>query len=400
MSRSQVRGKTLVGVAGPEVTGKAATSGTFRPGDVLICPALSLDHYKQAMDSAAVLCSAGGLTGHLPSICRIRGIPVVIFEPGDLAAIAVGASVTVSPATGTATVHDREQGGQPIGHAAARRDPGDFAPIEAVIALCADIDAVNGCVASGLVDSFFIREEFLWTALAAEKKRSALITSPAEGAALLRAEADAMLRSLMPGQSLTFRLLDLRSDEAEVLELDVAGEGGEPNPELGLHGSRRIAQDARYQAMIRTLRPELRGAPIKWSIPFINDEFELNQILGRLEVTDTRDWGVFVETPAAVCQLPRMLDSGVSVVNVGTKDLVQFVLAADRNNRAVAHVYDTRHPAVMSALSAIVSHCTGYDVTLRIFALGADIGYYRSCLPTDTRFMLCASELIQSFSAA
>jgi phosphoenolpyruvate-protein kinase (PTS system EI component) len=180
-----------------------------------------------------------------------------------------------------------------------------------------------------------------------------------------------------------------------VLELEVAEPVSEPNPELGMHGSRRIAQDVSYQKMIRILTSQLRADAITWSIPFINDEFELRHILGQLRVTDAHRWGAFVETPAAVCQLPRMLDTGVSVVNVGTKDLVQFVLAADRNNHAVAHVYDTRHPAVMSALSAVVNHCAGYDVVLRIFALGKDLDYYRSWLPPETRFMLCASELIE-----
>jgi pyruvate, water dikinase len=398
--RSLVHGKTLVGGTRPAVTGRAATADEFQPGDVLICPALSLDHYQQAMDSAAVLCSAGGLTGHLPSICRIRGIPVVIFDRADLGAITVGASVTVDPATGSATVDGTGWDSRRTGHVIVRPDLSGLEPIEAVIAVRADMHAVNISKAANLVDSFFIREEFLWTAIAADQTHSARIASPADGALLLRSEAEAMLSSLAHGQGLTFRLLDLRSDEAAVLELEVAGPVSEPNPELGLHGSRRIVQDARYQEMIRILTSQLRADAITWSIPFINDEFELRQILDKLDVTNAHGWGVFVETPAAVCQLPRMLDTGVSVVNVGTKDLVQFVLAADRNSNAVAHVYDTRHPAVMSALSAVVNHCAGYDVTLRIFALGKDLDYYRSWLPPETRFMLCTGELIQLISPA
>lgn len=395
-----VRGQTLVGTTMPSVTARAATAGYFRPGDILICPALSLDHYQAVLDSIAVLCSAGGLTGHLPSICRIRGIPVVILDPADLAAIATDALVTVDPAIGTAVMASAGAHGRTSGATGGRMILSGLAPIEAVVAVRADIDAVNRASAAGLVDSFFIREEFLWTALAADPARSLPPASASAAAGLLRAEAEAMLAALTIGQRLTFRLLDLRSDEAEALALDVAGRATEPNPELGLHGSRRIAQDGRYQETIRTLTAELGSAAITWSIPFINDERELDDILGKLQVKDACGWGVFVETPAAVCQLPSMLDRGLSVVNVGTKDLVQFVLAADRNNHAVAHVYDTRHPAVMAALSAIVSRCVGYDVTLRIFVLGADLDYYRSRLPEDTRYMLCAGELIQMLSQA
>lgn len=379
----------------PSVTARAATGRSFRPGDVLICPVLSLDYYQAVMASVAVLCTAGGLTGHLPSICRIRGIPVVIFDPAALAAIATDALVTVDPAAGTAVFIVTGACGHASGAAAVPLLPSTLAPIEAVIATRADIDAVNCSSAAALVDSFFIREEFLWTALAADPARSLPPGSASAAAALLRAEADAMLAALTSVQNLTFRLLDLRSDEAEVLALDVPGRVSEPNPELGMHGSRRIAQDVRYQQTLRMLIAELQGAAITWSIPFINDERELEDILGKLQVKDVSGWGLFVETPAAVCRLRNMLDIGLSVVNVGTKDLVQFMLAADRNNQAVAHVYDTRHPAVMAALTAIVSQCAGYEVTLRVFALATDLDYYRSYLPEDTRFMLCAGELIQ-----
>ena len=250
---------------------------------------------------------------------------------------------------------------------------------------------------SSHVDSFFMREEFLWTA------RSISSLSPEEALSLEGPETVAvstgqavgqLLTALKPGQRLTFRLLDLRSDEASALAVESGRSPHEPNPELGLHGARWILRASEYQESVRRLAGILDRSRLTIAIPFINDESELDLIFEKLEVENRRDWGVFVETPAAVDRLPHLLDRGISVVNVGTKDLVQFILAADRNNKSVAHVYDTRHPSVMNALSRIVEHCAGYDITLRIFVLGGDLDYYCSYLPEETRFMMCTRELL------
>jgi pyruvate, water dikinase len=390
-----LRGQTLVGAAIAPVTGPLTTAAGFTPGGVLVCPSLTLDYYQEVMASLAVLCSAGGRTGHLPSICRVRGIPVIILAAAQLAALAPGAAVRADPAAGTVTLLGRGPGSRRAEPPAGPRLPAGLAPVEAVIATTMDIDAINGSSAGHLVDSFFMREEFLWTAHAAGPRRAARPTGPAAVAAELRAQIDQLRAALTGRQRLTFRLLDLRSDEASALAFDVPGAATEPNPELGLHGARRIAIDAAYQQAIRRLMDQLDTSRITMSIPFINDERELDELFGKLRVTDPGDWGVFVETPAAVDRLPRLLDRGISVVNVGTKDLVQFLLAADRNNHAVAHIYDTRHPSVMNALSAIAGHCAGYDISLRIFVLGSDLDFYRDRLPAQTRFMLCTSELLQ-----
>lgn len=263
--------------------------------------------------------------------------------------------------------------------------------MEAVITAADDIERVNGGGSAALVDSFFIREEFLWIANAISPGRH----GPAPGhVEIIRSELSRMRRGLKAHQSLTFRLLDLRSDDETALSGRHNGTP-EPNPELGLHGARRIIADVRYQEAVCELLNDRLLSGITFSIPFFNDETEVAAVFGALRVTDPRRWGVFVETPAAVFQLPRILDTGISVINVGTKDLVQFMLAADRNNQSVARYYDTRHPSVMDALSKVVQACAGYEVVVRVYALAADLDYYRSHLPDDTRFTMCAHELAQ-----
>ncbi|MFD1047373.1 putative PEP-binding protein, partial [Kibdelosporangium lantanae] len=107
---------------------------------------------------------------------------------------------------------------------------------------------------------------------------------------------------------------------------------------------------------------------------------------------DPTPLGVFVETPAAVHSAAEFCAAGANELFVGTKDLIQFYLAADRGNHRVASVYQTRHPAVLSALRQAVEAGRAAGVPVHVFALGADVDHYVRHLPTRT-LMMCTAEL-------
>ena len=75
--------------------------------------------------------------------------------------------------------------------------------------------------------------------------------------------------------------------------------------------------------------------------------------------------GLMIEVPAAVYQATEFAKR-VDFVSVGTNDLIQYLLAVDRNNPRVANIYDCFHPAVIRALSQAVKgvHKAGKPISV------------------------------------
>ena len=75
--------------------------------------------------------------------------------------------------------------------------------------------------------------------------------------------------------------------------------------------------------------------------------------------------GVMLEVPAVIYQLPQ-LSKIVDFFSVGSNDLTQYLLAVDRNNARVADLYDSYHPAVLTALHTIAKHAQALQVPVTV----------------------------------
>ncbi|WP_433260888.1 putative PEP-binding protein [Actinosynnema sp. CS-041913] len=394
----EIPGVVLVGGPATSVRGVGNRTGRPQRGSVLVVEKLGPELYEAIVASVAVVCSAGGRTGHMESLCRSRGIPVLRVATADLPDIVGEVTVRTdrqSVTLGGVEPHD-DTGGWPT------VKPEDLRSICVVIADGTDVQATNALTPRvEQVESFFIREEFVCLSAGLsplDALRAGVREAERYGAAI-GAELCAIVKELLPGQRLVMRLLDLRSDDAARIT-NATDVDHETNPELGLHGARWLLQEPHYPDAFRALRGHVleRLGPdadrLTFAVPFINDSDEFVRLRARLDLSDDVPLSVFVETPAAVHSTAAFCAAGASEVFVGTKDLTQFYLAADRGNHRVAAYYQTRHPAVLAGLRQALEDGRAAGIPVHVFALGVDADHYLADLPVD-RFMMCTAELRQ-----
>jgi phosphotransferase system enzyme I (PtsI) len=168
----------------------------------------------------------------------------------------------------------------------------------------------------------------------------------------------------MGGAPVTIRTLDLGADKADSTGLALAHE---PNPALGVRGVRlAMRRPALFTTQLRAILRASVFGPVRVLVPMITSSEEIAAVRALLdhcarelrtsghEIADHYELGAMIEVPAAAIALPSMIRS-VDFLAIGTNDLIQYTLAADRNNDALGTLYDPLHPAVLKLLAQIIA---------------------------------------------
>jgi phosphotransferase system enzyme I (PtsP) len=207
----------------------------------------------------------------------------------------------------------------------------------------------------------------------------------AEGVGLYRTEFPYMTRGDFPnradqyhlyrrvvegfaGQPVTIRTLDIGGDKS----LPYFTPPQEDNPFMGWR-SVRVSLDNRdiFRTQIEAILMAAQHGPVRLLFPMISslDEVracreviaEAQHALRRARLPHARNlpMGVMIEVPAAV-RLVTRLAKEVDFFALGTNDLIQYLLAADRNNPLVSRYYDPLHPAVLQAVAEVVANAASF----------------------------------------
>lgn len=201
----------------------------------------------------------------------------------------------------------------------------------------------------------------------------------AEGVGLYRTEFPYMTRSSFPNRteqsSLYSKILEgFPGQNVTIRTLDIGGDKGLPyfpspredNPFLGWR-SIRISlerQDIFREQLAGILLASNSGHPsIMFPLVSCVDEIvKIKEIVASVreelqhEGFDVKQFiplGIMIEVPAAVQIIDFLLEE-VEFVSIGTNDLVQYTLAADRNNPKVKQYYDPHHPAVLHSIKRVI----------------------------------------------
>ena len=316
----------------------------------------------------------GGVTSHVAILAKSLGIPAAVgasnavssAESGDEVLLDArkldSASILIAP--------DKEH------RDSFERDLDEYKKRAALIATMKDKEAVtldgkkidlsanigsledlDKAVSFGAKSVGLLRTEFFFlgtTTLPDEEKQFQFYRKAAE--------------QLSPGMLLV-RTLDIGGDK-EVKCFDLPKED---NPFLGLRG---IRVSIKYRDIFKTqLRAVVRASAygnIKIMFPMVADVTELlyakdliEEICGELkaegkEYNPDMEIGTMIETPAAVFMADKLTEAG-DFISIGTNDLTQYVLCADRINENVSEYYRMFSPAVFRAIkqAADAAHANG-----------------------------------------
>jgi phosphoenolpyruvate-protein phosphotransferase (PTS system enzyme I) len=163
----------------------------------------------------------------------------------------------------------------------------------------------------------------------------------------------------MDGRPVVIRTLDLGADKA----ISEGGPMDMPNPALGLRAIRFcLAEPQLFLAQLRAILRASRHGRVKILLPMLAHSHEIEQSLTMVnqakqqlddkgvEYDKSVEVGGMIEVPAAALALPMFMRR-LDFLSIGTNDLIQYTLAIDRTDDAVAHLYDPLHPAVLHLIA-------------------------------------------------
>ncbi|MDT7664945.1 MAG: phosphoenolpyruvate-protein phosphotransferase system enzyme [Pseudonocardiales bacterium] len=321
--------------------------GIPAPGHPIVLTARDLSPADTATlagsDVVALLTEEGGPTSHTAILAKSLGLPAVVGCRGA-AEIPAGVPVLVDGSTGEVRI-GADAGSVQLGATAlavpAASGPGRTRD-DVAVALLSNVGTLADAHAAAATDSEGVglfRTEFLFLGRRTEPSADEQTEVYAE---VLRAfgERPVLVRTLDAGSDKPLPFLPL---------------GEEENPALGVRGLRTStiypeALGEQLTAIAKAARSA--GRPVRVMAPMVATAEEAAAFVATARAHGLDDIGVMIEVPAAALRADELLDV-VDFVSIGTNDLGQYTMAADRAAGALGHLLDPWQPALLDLIAMV-----------------------------------------------
>ena len=319
---------------------------------------------------AGFITDVGGRTSHTAIVARSMDIPAVVgareasrlIRQDDWLVIDgdVGTVIVDPPASVIAEYRElkRSRDASRAGLARLRHLPAVTLDGESV-ELLANIEQPDDAAAAleaGAAGIGLFRSEFLFM------NRDGDLPGEDEQFEAYRTAVEAMR-----GLPVTIRTVDVGADKAlDKMSANELRHEHALNPALGLRAIRwSLSEPAMFRQQLRAILRAAVYGKVKILLPMVAHLSEVKQTLdalarARQQLDDAGrsygpvEIGAMVEVPAAALVLPAFLRH-FDFVSIGTNDLIQYTLAIDRADEAVAHLYNPWHPAVLQLVAQTIS---------------------------------------------
>jgi multiphosphoryl transfer protein len=343
----------------------AGAAGVVVADDLTPAQAANLDPARVV----GVAMASGSPVSHASILARSLGIPAVVGVGDSILAVADGTTIVVDGFTGTVVIDPAPELAEHYRKEAAvrRRRAAELLEHASVPAVTTDGERVNVCANISNLDEALralqcgadgvglLRTEFLFLDRPTPPDE-------AEQAAEYLAIAQAL-----GGRRLTIRTLDIGGDKAvPYFPLPT-----EANPFLGRRGLRlSLCYPEVFRAQLRAIVGTAMQFPVTVLFPMVTTVDELRSARGLLfaaaaeagcapgALPSGMEIGAMAEVPAFVLRA-RAMAPLVDFISIGTNDLTQYVLAAERGNADVASVADPLDPAVLHLIGGLTQAAAG-----------------------------------------
>ncbi|PAU68025.1 phosphoenolpyruvate-protein phosphotransferase [Bifidobacterium criceti] len=296
----------------------------------------------------AIVTSEGGPTSHTAILCRARGI-VAVVSAADAVNLKDGEEVIVNAAKGEVITDPTKEQIEEAHAAKARADaakelrgePGQLKdgtkiPLLANVGKPGDAKTALEYGAEGVG---LFRTEFLF------------IGNEEPPSVEEQTKAYAELLAQFPGKKVVIRLLDAGADKP----LPFLTQEDEPNPALGLRGLRTLAQHKEVlEGQLKALADAdaQTDADLWVMAPMVADEWEAEYFTKLGKSFGLKFVGCMAEVPS-IAVMADKVSQVTDFVSIGTNDLTQYTLAADRTLGTVSNYQTAWHPAVLRVIKMI-----------------------------------------------
>jgi pyruvate,water dikinase len=313
--------------------------------------------------AAAIVTDSGGMTCHAAIVSRELGIPCIVGTAEATAKLRDGELVTVDAGQGVV-----REGALQTGRQAAVAEPSRSAapaPVTATKLLVNLSEPSQVERAAGLdVEGVGLLRAELMVLEALEGRHPRLLIEQGRSSEIVDRMSAALttFAAAFAPRPITYRTIDFRTNEFRGLEGGERFEPEEANPMIGYRGA------LRYMKEPDLLRLELDAIQRVWGqghtnfhvmIPFVRTPRELEAAFavaaeaGLLDRPGFELW-VMAEVPSVLFHLERYAELGAAGISIGSNDLTQLMLGADRDSEMVAEIFDERDEAVTAYLRQLI----------------------------------------------
>jgi len=360
--------------------GTAAQLG-LRQDTILIArnlgPAELLEYDRRRLKGLVL--EEGSLTAHVTIVARAMGVPVLgrvknirhLINEGDLLLLDVNQNrLYIRPSVPMDEAFES-------GLAITQKRRAAYAALRDKAPITLDQQRIQLMVNAGLRDDV-----------------AALDVTGADGIGLFRTEFQFLVSATLPQRERQQRLyrevLDAAGDRPVIFRtVDIGGDKALPylrksdsdqeeNPAMGWRALRlALERDGLLKVQARALMEAAAGRTLHVMFPMISEPWELMETKALFQrqhdwlaqhgrkLPRTIHYGAMLEVPALAETLDFVLPE-LDFLSIGTNDLTQFLLAADRANPKLAMRYDWLGVAILRFISRVVQTCAGYNVQLGV----------------------------------